>query len=158
MAERFERFTQAVVERFRPEIKKGSLENFIETARLAGAKEVLAKIGKRKVSVHPEVQEPISKGFDIWEFYTEFTAKGLWGKRITFDQTNDVSLLQRVDHALPRVKSYFNNSVLKTDKTRRILSDQGFKVTIKHKGIAYSEDEFAQLVGKARLIGSFVGY
>lgn len=156
MAGRFERFTQAVVERFRPEIRTGTLENFIEIARLAGTKNVLAEIGDRKVPVQPEEQERLPRGYEEWEYYTKFTAKGLSGKKITFTQTNGIYALPRVDPP-PYVQIIFN-SILKTEETRRKLLKEGLKVTVQRRGIAYSEDEFAQLVGKARLIGSFVGY
>lgn len=155
MAGRFERFTQAVAERFRPEIKIGTLDGFIEAARLAGTKNVLAEIGDRNVPVLKEEQERLPRGYDQWEYYTKFIVEGLWGKKITFTQTNDIYTLPRVDPP-PYVQRIFNNSILKTEETRRKLLKEGLKVTVQRRGIAYSDDEFARMVREARLLGSFV--
>ncbi|TSC89372.1 MAG: hypothetical protein G01um10145_529 [Microgenomates group bacterium Gr01-1014_5] len=157
MAGRLERFRQTVVEHFRPEIKIGTLGDFIEVARLARAKEVLAQIGERKVLVQPDEQISLPRGYDEWEYYTKFTAKGLWGKRISFTQTTDTYALPRAYPAQSLVGGIFNNSLSKTDKTKRILSDQGFRVTVKHHDVVYSEEEFRKMVRKANLIGIFAG-
>lgn len=162
-----ERLRQAFKERFRPEIKIGTLDGFIEAARLAGTKNVLAEIGDRKVSVQPKEQVVVPAGYDKWEFYTKFSVKGPWERKIVFTQINETAVLS---HARGRAASgsgfisldtyahmrqLFRKSVVGTDETRHKLLDAGLSVIIQHKGVTYSKEEFAGMIREARLLGSF---
>ena len=145
----------------------GTLEDFIATAKLEGVRSVTAEIGERKVSNQPEDHIPEHQGYDTLEFYTKFIALAGW-RTLVFATINDIATLARTRKITPgsmnldnrlydQAQLPYHHSLLKTDEARRRLIAQGFKVTVKRRGVVYSDEEFARMVRGAHLIGSFTG-
>ncbi len=163
-----ERLRQALFERLHPEIKTGSLEDFMTTARLSNANRVIAIIGERAILVQPEMQEVVPPGHDRLEFYTEFRALGAGNRTVVFTTTNDIATLARTREVktgsmivnkilYDQAQVPYRISLLRTDEIKRRLIAQGFKVAVQRRSVVYSDEEFARMVRGIHLIGSFTG-